>query len=400
MVMRFLLFMMLIIGCAGGPVAAADGTFQLCVERLKARAINQGVDADVVAQALTGLAADESVLAFLDAQPEFTTSPWDYLAGLVDDERIKDGRERLSHYHAVLHQAQEMFGVDPAIVVAVWGVESDYGRSMGKRSLVQSLTTLACGPRRQDYFASELMEMLRIMQKGEIVPPDYSGSWAGAFGQTQFMPSVYLSTAVDMDGDGRRDLVHSAADALGSTANYLHLHGWTKGMIWGREVKLPDGYNGPEGRRAKAPLRQWMARGIRAIDARSLEHSGLAGLSLALILPAGAQGPAFLVTPNFDAIFSYNASISYALAIAHLADRLRGGKAFVTPWPTDDPGLSRAERRRLQDILTKKGYDIGSSDGVIGTKTRQAIAQEQQRLGLVADGHPGVLILRALEAHH
>jgi lytic murein transglycosylase len=398
MVMRLCLLCLLLIGF-GASCVSARADFDSCVSALNARAVGQGLNPSAVDAALANVHSDPDVLAFLDAQPEFTTSPWDYLAGLVDDERIEDGRKRLAHYHAVLAKAQNMFGVDPAIIVAVWGVESDYGRSMGKRSLVQSLATLACGPRRQDYFASELMALLRIIQNGEIQPPDYTGSWAGAFGQTQFMPTVYLSTAVDMDGKGRRDLVHSADDALGSTAHYLQVHGWTKGMIWGLEVKVPDGYSGPEGRRTKASLAQWTARGIKAINGASLAHTRLAAVQkLALILPAGAQGPAFLTTPNFDAIFSYNASISYALAIAHLADRLKGGHAFVTAWPTDDPGLSRRQRRQLQDLLRQRGYNVGDSDGVIGTKTRQAIMREQERAGLEADGHPGLKILHALSA--
>jgi lytic murein transglycosylase len=396
MVMRF--FLMFAISLLAGACAAHAG-FDECVSRLEARAINQGIDQALVGRVVHGQSVDESVLAFLDAQPEFITSPWDYLAGLVDDERIRDGKERLTRNSAVLKKIYELYGVDPAVVVAVWGVESDYGRSMGKRSLAQSLVTLACGPRRQDYFAGELMALLKIMQSGDIQPPDYTGSWAGAFGQTQFMPSVYLAMAVDMDGDGRRDLVHSTADALASTAHYLQAHGWQKDVIWGVEVQLPADYNGPEGRRAKAPLKTWMARGLRLRDGRALSDSKLRGHDVALILPAGAQGPAFLATSNFDAIFSYNASISYALAIAHLADRLRGGGAFVTPWPTEDLGLSRIQRRELQDLLTQRGYDVGASDGVIGAKTREAIAREQSRLGLTPDGHPGILILRALSAH-
>jgi hypothetical protein len=217
------------------------------------------------------------------------------------------------------------------------------------------------------------------------------GSWAGAFGQTQFMPSTFLRLAVDLEGTGRRDIVDSVPDAIGSTANYLRHAGWRPGVAWGFEVKLPEGYSGPSGRRHKAPMSAWAARGIARVDGRPLGE-GEAGL----LLPAGATGPAFLVTSNFDAIYSYNAAESYALAIAHLADRLAGGGPFVTPWPTDDPGLSRAERRELQRLLTQRGYDVGEPDGAIGNKTREAIADFQRKIGRSPDGRPSAKVLAAL----
>ena len=217
------------------------------------------------------------------------------------------------------------------------------------------------------------------------------GSWAGAFGQTQFMPSTFLRFAVDLDGDGRRDIVGSIPDALGSTANYLRKSGWTPGLAWGHEVTVPAGYEGPSGRRNKHPMAFWAARGIARADGRALGE-GSAGL----LMPAGPTGPAFLVTSNFDAIFAYNFAESYALAIAHLSDRLKGGGPFVTPWPTDDPGLSRAERKELQTLLARQGYDIGPIDGAIGDKSRQAIGDVQTRAGLERDGRPGQKILQLL----
>ena len=219
---------------------------------------------------------------------------------------------------------------------------------MGDRSLVQSLTTLACqGSRRPGYFRGELMATLKIADRGDIPLDKLKGSWAGAFGQTQFMPSTFLRLAVDLDGSGR-DIVDSAAAALGSTGNYLRKSGWRPGEPWGFEVKLPAGYSGPSGRKNKQPMSAWAARGITRIDGKELGE-GEAGL----LLPAGADGPAFLVTHNFDVIYSYNAAESYTLAAAILAQRLAGGHGIVTPWPTDDPGLSRAERRELQTLLTK-----------------------------------------------
>jgi transglycosylase-like protein with SLT domain/putative peptidoglycan binding protein len=217
------------------------------------------------------------------------------------------------------------------------------------------------------------------------------GSWAGAFGHTQFMPSTFLRTAVDMEGNGHPDIVDSVPDALGSTANYLRKSGWVPGLPWGFEVKLPPHYAGPSGRKNRHPMAFWRGRGIIRTDGESL-GSGAA----ALLLPAGPSGPAFLVTRNFDAIFAYNAAEAYALAIGHLSDRLRGGGPLVTPWPTDDPGLSRAERRELQMLLQAKGYDIGNTDGVMGTKTRQGIADYQSRLGMERNGRASAHVLQAL----
>ena len=233
---------------------------------------------------------------------------------------------------------------------------------------------------------------MKIVQSGDIDPRDFNGSWAGAFGHTQFMPSTFLASAVDGDGDGRRDIVHDPADALASTANFLRKAGWRPGMAWGFEVRLPEGYGGPSGRTRKQPMSTWAARGITRIDGRPLGE-GTAGL----LLPAGPRGPAFLVTKNFDAIYGYNAAESYALAISLLSDRLRGLPSVETPWPTNDPGLSRADRRELQTKLQERGYDIaGKIDGVIGDKTREAIVDFQQRSGLNPDGRASVSVLTAL----
>jgi len=330
------------------------------------------------------------VLEFQTNQPEFKTPIWDYMAGLVDDERVADGRSAMAQNARALALAEERFGVSRYVLAALWGVESDFGREMGKRPLVQSLTTLACLGERASYFRGELMATLKIADRGDIPLDRLIGSWAGAFGQTQFMPSEFERLAVDLDGSGR-DIVDSAAAALGSTANYLQKSGWTRGEPWGFEVKLPAGYSGPSGRKAKQPMSAWAARGITRIDGGAL-GGGQAGL----LLPAGANGPAFLVTHNFDALYSYNPAESYALAIAILAQRLAGGPGIVTPWPTDDPGLSRAERRELQTLLNKHGYDVGEPDGAIGTKTKAAIADFEGKNGLRVDGRAGVKVLEAL----
>jgi membrane-bound lytic murein transglycosylase B len=239
-----------------------------------------------------------------------------------------------------------------------------------------------------------LIATLHILQSGDMSPEELVGSWAGAFGQTQFMPSTFQRTAVDFDGDGRRDIVGSVPDALGSAANYLKRAGWKSGEPWGYEVRLPANYNGPSGRRDRRALAEWGRLGLRRSDGQALSGSG----SAALLLPAGTAGPAFLVFGNFDAIYSYNAAESYALAIAHLSDRLRGGAPFEMPWPTDDPGLSRAERRELQERLNARGFDVGAPDGVVGPRTRAAIEAFQAAAGLPVDGHAGMRVLGALRA--
>ncbi len=379
-----------LLGAQSASALGAD--FDACIASIRPEAIAAGVSTSTFESVTRGLTPNDAG-SFLDNQPEFTTPVWDYLAGLVDEDRIKDGRARLRDYAAPLAAAEMLYGVDRATIVAVWGVESDYGRSIGKRPLVQSLATLSCEGRRQAYFRTELFATMKIIQSGDVHASALVGSWAGAFGHTQFMPSTFLRFAVDHDGDGRRDVVGSVPDALGSTANYLRGSGWQPGMGWGFEVTVPQGYSGPTGRRAKQPMSFWASKDVRRVDGKPL-GSGSAGL----IQPAEGGGPAFLVTNNFDAIFSYNASTSYALAIAHLSDRLRGGGPFVTPWPTDDPGLSRAERRELQSLLARRGYDIGPADGAIGEKTRQAIADVQTRAGLTRDGRPGTKLLNLLRS--
>ncbi len=371
---------------------AAAGGFEDCLAGLRGAAGAAGVDAATFDKATRGLQPNPEVLEFAKSQPEFKTPIWDYLASLVDEERVSDGRAMMARWGQALASAQSHYGVDPATITAVWGVESDYGRAFGTRPIVQSLATLSCGGTRQAYFRSEFIAGLKILQHGDIDPSQFNGSWAGAFGHTQFMPSTFLRIAVDLDGDGRKDLINSVPDALGSTAAYLRKGGWTPGAEWGFEVRLPEHYSGPSGRTRKEPMAAWAARGLTRIDG-----SGLGGGSAGLLLPAGANGPAFLVTRNFDAIYSYNAAESYALAIALLSDRLRGRQGLVTAWPTNDLGLSRADRRELQTLLMRRGYDLdGKADGVIGTKSKQAIADFQAKAGLAPNGRASASVLAAL----
>jgi len=381
------------------PANAAIADFGSCGASLKTAAVAQGISGERVDQVFSSIAPDLSVLPLLDAQPEFTTSIWDYLASLVDSRRIADGRALLSQHRALLDQVSAQYGVDPATIVAVWGVESDYGRVFGKRPLLQSLATLSCNGRRQPFFKGELLALLKLIDKGDLNPDGLTGSWAGAFGHTQFMPSTYARIAVDGDGDGRRDLVASIPDALASTANYLKQSGWRSGQPWGVEVRIPANFNAAlAGRTKRKPLADWRALGITLADGNPLQVPAIADDgNAALLLPAGATGPALLVFRNYDAIYSYNAAESYALAIATLADRLRGGTGLSAAWPTDDPGIGRDERRELQTLLLARGHDIGSADGMVGNATRRAIQVEQQRLGWKnADGRAGTRILQAL----
>lgn len=375
------------------PPPVADD-FPACLARLRAFAGTQGIRTPVVDEALRNVEFDPSVLEAMTRQPEFQMPVWDYIASLVDERRIGDGREQYAKWRKVLHRVEQRFGVDRHVVLAIWGIESNYGRIIGKRPLVRSLATASCYGHRQDFFRGELLAVLQILQSGDIDPRHLRGSWAGAFGQTQFMPTTYQRVAVDFDGDGRRDIVDSIPDALASTARYLKEAGWQPDRPWGWEVALPQGYEGPSGRRSREPLDAWRKRGLRRIDGKRIEGEERA----ALLLPAGVRGPAFLVTPNFEAIVSYNNAVAYALSIAHLADRLRGRPPFATPWPTDDPALSRAERLEVQERLAARGFEVGEPDGIIGNRSRDAIELFQRSVGMQPDGYAGRKLLETLRA--
>ncbi|MEZ2904236.1 lytic murein transglycosylase [Acinetobacter terrestris] len=382
---------------SSAPVFSAQNNFQQCIVNLRSQAISSGVSGSTYDRYTQNLTPDYSVIEKLNYQPEFSTPIWDYLSGLVDEERVQLGRQKLAQHREVLNRVAAAYGVPAETVVAVWGVESNFGDIAGSYPLLQALGTLSCEGRRQSYFRGEFFTTMRILQRGDLTEQQMKGSWAGAFGHTQFMPSTYEELAVDFDGDGRRDLVSSTTDALASTANFLKKRGWQTGMPWGFEVRIPESMslNG-EGRRNKNSLSSWVSRGIVRADGSPLIQGNLSESSSAgLMAPAGANGPVFLVFKNFDAIYSYNAAESYALAIAHLSDRLQGQGGFSKAWPTDDAGTSRAERREIQQFLLNKGYDIGAVDGLIGDKTRQAIRQEQNRLGLNPTGRAGQQILRA-----
>ncbi len=381
-----------VMGAALAP-HAAHADFGDCLSGLRSAATAKGVSGATFDGATRGLEPDMKVIELMNNQPEFKTPIWDYLATLVDDEKVAEGQAMLRRHAATLAAAESRFGVDRHTIVAVWGVESDFGKSGGKMPLVQALATGACfATRRQGFFRDELVSTLRIIERGDLDADDLKGSWAGAFGHTQFIPSTYLRLAVDGDGDGRRDLVNSVPDALHSTANFMAKAGWRTGEGWGYEVTVPDGYKGPSGRTGRQAVSSWEARGIRKVGGGALTGSGTAGL----LMPAGRDGPAFLVFKNYDCAYSYNGSDSYALAISLLSDRLKGKPGVQAEWPTDDPPLSRAQRRELQTKLAARGYDVGEPDGRVGQKTRDAIKAIEQSIGMPPTGRPGSKVLQAL----
>ncbi|MPZ55253.1 MAG: lytic murein transglycosylase [Rhizobiales bacterium] len=366
--------------------------FSSCVAGLREAAVRAGVSRSVASQALDVTQPDEKVLRLSKVQPEFKTPIWDYLAFLVDEQRVSDGRAMMRKYDRILRAVEQRFGVNRHVIVAVWGIETDYGQETGDSFLPHALSTLVCqGGQRTAFWRGELIAALKLVDRGDLKLSELNGSWAGAFGQTQFIPTTYQRLAVDFDGDGRRDLVNSVADALGSTANYLKRAGWRPGEPWMIEVKVPPGYSGPTGRKNRAALSTWAHRGLVRADGAKLSGGAQAGL----LLPAGLRGPGFLTFRNFDTVYAYNHAESYAISISHLADRLAGHPSLRTPWPTDDAGLSRAKRLHLQKLLLASGYDIGEADGKIGPATRAAIAEAEKRFGMQPTGRAGQTIYRA-----
>ncbi|WP_296244982.1 MULTISPECIES: lytic murein transglycosylase [unclassified Psychrobacter] len=375
----------------------SNAQFQQCLDGLKNSSKFRGVDSYTFNNYRPSQ-PDPSVIQSLNYQPEFQKDVWDYLSSLVDKERVEDGIRAKHQWADTLRQIESRYGVKAEHVLGVWGVESNFGQTLGKKPLFESLATLSCFDRRQSYFQGEYANALKIVQNGDIAPSDMTGSWAGAFGQTQFMPSTFLELAVDFDGDGRRDLVNSVPDALASTANFLDKRGYRTGEPWGYEVKLPSGFWAASDRKNKKSISHWRNQGLTLANGSPLPSS----LSSAgLLLPAGKDGPAFLVGKNFDTFYSYNASENYALAIAHLSDLIAREDSsktdFITAWPTDDPGISRQQSKDIQQALLNAGYDIGEVDGIIGDNTRTAIQQYQSSHGIFpADGRAGQKFYRAI----
>ena len=357
----------------------------------------RGVTRALFERAFAGLEPDPEIFELLANQPEHVSAPWDYMGRLASAKRVDGGRAKLAEHADLLARIEAKFGVDRHVVLAVWGVESSFGIGLGTRHVIRSLATLSVGdPRRPEFWRSELLTALAIVQRGDIPLERMTGSWAGAMGHTQFMPTTYMAHAVDFDGDGRRDIWGSIPDALASTANYLKVAGWQAGEPWGFEVVLPAGFDYGEARPGVVkPLPGWLALGVAAPFGRSLPKTALA---YGVVMPAGANGPVFLVSPNYRAILKYNNAMTYALAVGHLADRIGGGQPLAALWPTDDPPLNRQGRTALQQLLTAYGHETGTADGLIGGSTRTAIRAVQQKLGLPEDGYASERLLWRLKA--
>ena len=372
--------------------AAAD--FANCLAALWPAAEQRGITRATFARYTEGLTPDLSIMDLLDAQPEFTKSTWDYLDLLVSDDRISRGREILSQHAPAFAAVERNYGVDRHILTAIWGVESNYGTMGGDRPIVRSTATLACVGRRRDYFREEFLSTLEILQRGDVKPERLIGSWAGAFGPTQFMPTTFKRYAVDFDGDGRRDVIDSVPDVIASTANNLKTDGWGAGQTWGYEVTLPQNFDYLLADRSKQmTVREWQNLGVRRAGGKPFPHGDDRAF---LLIPAGARGPAFLMLPNFRVIMKYNPAEAYALAIGYLADRLRGGAPFVQDWPRDERVLTMDERYELQQQLARHGFDIGTPDGLLGPRTRIAIRNFQASVGLVPDGFASSSVLNRL----
>jgi lytic murein transglycosylase len=377
-------------------IRAAAANFRQCLEGLWPEAARRGVSRPVFDAHTAGLAPDLRIMDLLDSQPEFTKSIWDYLDVLVDDERIAKGREMLAQHRAAFDAVEKAYGVDRHVIASIWGVETKYGAVAGARSVVQSTATLACVGRRKDYFRGEFLATLEILQRGDVHPDKLKGSWAGAFGPTQFMPTTFRRFAVDFDGDGRRDVVGSIPDVLASTANNLKRDGWMAGQTWGYEVELPRPFDFLLADRARQmSIAQWHGLGVRRPGNVAFPRANDRAF---LLVPAGAQGPSFLMLQNFRVIMKYNPAEAYALAIGHLADRLRRGGPFVQPWPRHERVLSLAERNELQQHLARQGFEVGEPDGIFGPRTRSAIRSFQAASGQVPDGFATASLLERLRA--
>ena len=377
----------------GAPDHAAD--FAEWLQAFSAQALQAGIRAETVRNVLGRAQWLPRVVELDGAQPEFTRTPWAYLDSAVSPQRIDQGRAKLAEHQAALDAAAARYGVPSAVITAIWGMESNYGSNFGTFRTVDALATLAYDGRRRAWAQSELLAALRIIDQGDIAADRMLGSWAGAMGHTQFLPSVFLAHAVDADSDGHRDIWGSIPDVTASTAHFLARSGWNAGEPWGVEVQLPASFDHA---RADLSVRQtaaqWEAEGVRSMDGQALP--ALAGASI--ITPAGARGPAFLVGANFRTILRYNNSVNYALGVALLARQIDGGSPVAAAWPRDLMPLSRQQLQALQEALNRRGFAAGAPDGVMGPATRAGLRGYQRSIGVVADGYPTTELLERLTA--
>ena len=371
-----------------------DRAFAAWVSDFRSQARAAGIGEATLTRSLENVRFLPRVIELDRAQPEFTRTVWDYLDRTVSAQRVAMGRQMLQRVQteapAVLQRWQT---VPPEVVVAIWGMESNYGSNFGDVPTIDALATLGFEGRRAAWARDQLMAALNIVERGDIAPERMIGSWAGAMGQTQFLPSSFLAYAVDGDGDGRRDIWNSLPDVVASTANYLARSGWQAAQPWAIEVRLPTGFD--FGRADSSVVRttsQWADEGIGAVDGGPLRDIADASV----LLPAGASGPAFLVGANFRAILRYNNSTSYALAVGSLSQQIASGPAIRSAWPRELSPLSRAETVEMQDALSRKGFSSGATDGLVGPATRAAVRAYQRSVGLPADGFPSTAILQRL----
>lgn len=379
--------------------ATVDGRnaagFAAWVAGFRQRASAKGVSADALDSAFDQARFVPRIIELDNRQPEFSRAIWDYLDTAVSDLRVQHGRAKLSQREVLARRIQNRYGVSRFVIAAIWGMESNYGRNFGHYETIDALATLGYDGRRQSFAENQLYAAMKILTAGDISRADMRGSWAGAMGHTQFLPTSFLAYAVDGDDDGRRDIWGSIPDVMASTANYLAKNGWDNGQPWGREVILPDGFDyGQASGDVRRSTAAWRAEGVRPVDSRGMPVFS----SAAIIAPAGARGPAFLVGPNFRTILRYNNATSYALAVGLLADRLAGGPGVQTAWPRNLVTLSNSQIRDLQSGLNALGYASGTPDGIVGPNTRAGIRAFQREHGLTADGYPTQALLGKIDA--
>jgi membrane-bound lytic murein transglycosylase B len=376
------------------PARAAPPDFATWLEDFKRDAAAAGISRATIEGAFAGVAPIERVLELDRKQPEFTQTFWNYLDKRVSARRMERGRALLREHAALLDKVRRRYGVQPRFLVAFWGLESNFGEFTGGLSVIAALATLAYDERRGAFFRAQLLDALRILDQGHIDVANMQGSWAGAMGQLQFIPSTFVGYAVDFDGDGRRNIWNSLPDVFGSAANYLSNIGWRGDETWGREVRLPRDFDWELADLSiRKPISDWQRLGVRRADGRDLPKADISG---SIILPAGHKGPAFLTYGNFRAILDWNRSILYALAVGHLADRLAGKGPLLSPRPAREQALSRTQVEEMQNLLIGLGYDPGIPDGVVGSRTRAALREFQRQARRAADGHPTPELLESL----
>ncbi|MDJ0640511.1 MAG: lytic murein transglycosylase [Paracoccaceae bacterium] len=374
--------------------ATSNQAFQRWIDRFRSRARAAGIRDSVFNAAFRGVRYNTDVISKDRNQSEFTKQIWEYLDSAASETRVRNGRDALRKNQRLLAEIERRYGVEAEVVTAVWGLESAYGAFRGNETVIESLATLAFDGRRGRFFEKQLIAALKIIQAGDVPASRMTGSWAGAMGHTQFIPTSYLAYAVDFRGDGRRDIwSDDPTDALASTAAYLKRFGWTKGQPWGVEVVLPRGFDYSQtGERVKKNPSQWAAMGVRDTRGRTVPNHGRASI----LLPAGAQGAAFMIFNNFHVIERYNTADAYVIGVGHLSDRIAGAGPIKAKWPRGDRNLRFAEKKEMQRRLTQKGYNTQGVDGIIGPNTIQAIRRFQSSQGMVPDGYPSYEILKRL----